>query len=111
MAGRVRLLRQPMECPFCQSQTCVYSKRCHSCGKAVPPGQHLLEQSGVIEATAPDTLAAAAGAAARTQGRYRFAAISDGSLALATAPAFFAAPAMAAEDVSPATASGQFCRE
>lgn len=88
MAGRVRLLRQPMECPFCQSQTSVYSKRCHSCGKAVPPGQHLLEQSGVIEATAPDTLAAAAGAAARTQGRYRFARLGDRFIAFVLDTAF-----------------------
>jgi uncharacterized RDD family membrane protein YckC len=65
-----------MECPFCQSQTRVYSKRCNSCGRAIPPAQYLLEESGVIEPAAVDTFEATA-TAPRTQGRYRFARLGD----------------------------------
>lgn len=38
-----------MECPFCQSQTAANAKYCDVCGEAIPPGQHLLEESGVVE--------------------------------------------------------------
>ena len=76
-----------MECPFCHSQTSVYSKRCNSCGKAIPPGQYLLEESGVVDAAVPDTSAAAAGGA-RTQGRYRFARLGDRFIAFLLDTAF-----------------------
>jgi len=62
-----------MECPFCQSQTSPYSKHCKSCGKPIPPGQHLLEDSGVIESTPP----VKPGGPVGTQGRYRFARLGD----------------------------------
>src|SRR5215470_10994314 len=65
-----------MQCPFCQSQTSVYSKRCNSCRKAIPPGQYLLEESGVVDAAVPDT-STATGGVARTQGQYRFARLGD----------------------------------
>lgn len=65
-----------MECPFCQSQTSAYSKRCNKCGKSIPPGQYLLAESGILEPAAVSTLEAAA-TAARTQGRYRFARLGD----------------------------------
>ncbi len=84
---RVGLLGQLMECPFCQSQTSVYSKRCNSCGKAIPPGQYLLEESGAVEAGVPDTSAAAAGAP-RTQGQYRFARLGDRFIAFVLDTAF-----------------------
>lgn len=77
-----------MECPHCQSQTSSYSKRCKSCGKAIPPAQHLLEESGVIEPTSPATFAADAGTAARTQGRYRFARLGDRFIAFVLDTAF-----------------------
>jgi uncharacterized RDD family membrane protein YckC len=77
-----------MECPFCYSQTSAYSKRCNSCGKSIPPGQYLLEESGVIEATAPDPSAVAARAAARTQDRYRFARLGDRFIAFVLDSAF-----------------------
>ena len=76
-----------MECPFCQSQTSVYSKRCNSCGKAIPPGQYLLEESGVVEPAAVDTFEAAA-TAPRTQGRYRFARLGDRFIAFVLDTAF-----------------------
>ncbi len=83
----VGLLSQLMECPFCQSQTSVYSKRCKSCGKAIPPGQYLLEESGVVEVAVPDTSAATAGAAS-THGRYRFARLGDRFIAFVLDTAF-----------------------
>src|SRR5262250_683195 len=76
-----------MECPFCRTQTSAYSKRCKSCGKSIPPGQYLLEESGVIESTLPHTSAAAAGAA-RAQGRYRFARLGDRFIAFLLDTAF-----------------------
>jgi len=84
---RVALLVQLMECPSCQSQTSVYSKRCNSCGKAIPPGQYLLEESGVVEPAAVDTFEAAA-TAPRTQGRYRFARLGDRFIAFVLDTAF-----------------------
>jgi uncharacterized RDD family membrane protein YckC len=84
---RVGLLGQLMECPFCQSQTSVYSKRCNSCGKAIPPGQYLLEESGVVEPAAVDTFEAAA-TAPRTQDRYRFARLGDRFIAFVLDTAF-----------------------
>src|ERR1700747_1220391 len=84
---RAGLLGQPMECPFCQSQTSVYSKRCNSCGKAIPPGQYLLEESGVVDAAISDTSASAPGAP-RTQGQYRFARLGDRFIAFVLDTAF-----------------------
>ncbi len=37
-----------MECPNCHRQTSSASQRCTSCGAEIPPGQFLLEQSGVL---------------------------------------------------------------
>ena len=37
-----------MECPNCGRQLGAHSQRCASCGKAVPPGQHLLEEAGLL---------------------------------------------------------------
>ena len=76
-----------MECPFCQSQTRAYSKRCNSCGKAIPPGQYLLEESGVVDLAVHDTGAGDAGPA-RTQGRYRFARLGDRFIAFLLDTAF-----------------------
>ena len=76
-----------MECPFCQSPTSAYSKRCNSCGKAIPPGQYLLEESGVVEPVAVDTFEAAA-PTSRTQGRYRFARLGDRFIAFVLDTAF-----------------------
>jgi uncharacterized RDD family membrane protein YckC len=66
-----------MECPFCQSVTSAYSKRCNSCGKPIPPGQHLLEESGVIEPASPVTFEAATRTAPHHQSRYRYARLGD----------------------------------
>jgi uncharacterized RDD family membrane protein YckC len=38
-----------MECPNCHRQTSLLSKACQSCGREIPPAQHLLEESGVLE--------------------------------------------------------------
>ncbi len=39
-----------MECPNCHRQTSSASRRCTSCRAEIPPGQFLLEQSGVLPA-------------------------------------------------------------
>jgi len=61
-----------MECPFCHRQTGLYSKQCKNCGKPIPPGQHLLEESGVLEPVLP-----AGGPAAYAQGQCRYARLGD----------------------------------
>lgn len=63
-----------MECPFCQTENGSYSKQCKACGKLIPPGQHLLEESGVIEPSSPR---ASAGNKTRTYRPYRFARLGD----------------------------------
>lgn len=37
-----------MECPRCQRTLDAKTRRCAWCGVNVPPGQHLLEQSGIV---------------------------------------------------------------
>jgi uncharacterized RDD family membrane protein YckC len=64
-----------MECPFCQSQIGSDSKQCKTCGKLIPPGQYLLEESGITETSSPLTFVA--DTVARTQDQYRFARLGD----------------------------------
>jgi uncharacterized RDD family membrane protein YckC len=40
-----------MECPHCHRQTDPHRERCTCCGGVIPPAQHLLEESGVVEPT------------------------------------------------------------
>jgi uncharacterized RDD family membrane protein YckC len=42
-----------MECPNCGNRINTYSRRCSCCGRTVPPGQYLLEKSGVVERSTP----------------------------------------------------------
>jgi uncharacterized RDD family membrane protein YckC len=70
-----------MDCPHCYSQISPSSKQCKRCGGAIPSGQHLLEEAGVIErapAVAPTTPASA-----RNGGRFRFARLGDRFIAFA----------------------------
>lgn len=49
-----------MQCPNCQSQLSPYAGQCDRCGEDILAGQHLLEESGVVEpAPAPEPKAAA----------------------------------------------------
>jgi uncharacterized RDD family membrane protein YckC len=66
-----------MECPCCQSQVSPSAKHCKVCGEAIPPGQYLLEESGVIEPTEDAGPASAVSAPVRNSGRYRFARLGD----------------------------------
>jgi uncharacterized RDD family membrane protein YckC len=66
-----------MECPYCDSKISVHSKRCNSCGKAIPSGQYLLEESGVIEPAPAATPASPSAIPARNPVRYRFARLGD----------------------------------
>lgn len=46
-----------MECPSCGGYVKSYSRRCTVCGKAIPPAQHLLEESGIVPPAAPAPVA------------------------------------------------------
>ncbi len=45
-----------MECPNCGRHISSNTRQCITCGKAVPPAQHLLEQSGVVPPSAPSSV-------------------------------------------------------
>ena len=77
MTGSLRLFSQVMECSFCQRQTGTYSKQCKHCGKAIPPGQYLLEESGIVEPTSSASFGSAAERAPGTQEQYRYARLGD----------------------------------
>lgn len=74
-----------MECPFCQSQIGSYSKQCKNCGKLIPPAQHLLEESGILETSPTLTFAESV---AGNRDRYRFARLGDRFIAFALDSAF-----------------------
>ena len=59
-----------MQCPHCYREVKTHAKNCSSCGGHIPPGQHLLEDAGIIEASR----AAAATAAAKKPAAQRSAA-------------------------------------
>jgi len=77
-----------MECPFCHRQNVAYSTQCKHCRKAIPPGQHLLEESGIIEPTSSPSFGSAGEAATGAQGRYRFARLGDRFIAFVLDTAF-----------------------
>jgi uncharacterized RDD family membrane protein YckC len=66
-----------MECPHCHSQVSSHSKHCKRCGGAIPSGQHLLDECGVIESKPAATRAPSTPAPVRGAGRYRFARLGD----------------------------------
>ena len=76
-----------MECPHCHNQISPHAKNCKRCGGAIPLGQHLLEEAGLVE---PARAAAAASAAApsRNSGRFRFARLGDRFIAFVLDTAF-----------------------
>lgn len=65
-----------MQCPNCQSQLSPYAAQCDRCGEDIPAGQHLLEESGVVEPAPAVTKQAASGRSANS-GNYRFASLGD----------------------------------
>jgi len=69
--------RQNMECPHCHSQISSQAKHCKRCGGAIPSGQYLLEECGVIESAPAATPASPAPAAVHKTVRYRFARLGD----------------------------------
>ena len=74
-----------MECPHCHSQINSSAKHCKRCGGAIPAGQYLLEECGLVEpAPAANTnRATPASAPARDARRYRFARLGDRFIAFA----------------------------
>jgi uncharacterized RDD family membrane protein YckC len=66
-----------MECPYCQSRIGRYAKRCERCGKAIPSGQYLLEESGLIEPEPDNAPPNAAAPPVRKNTGYRLARLGD----------------------------------
>lgn len=77
-----------MECPHCHSQVNTHAKNCRRCGGAIPVGQHLLEEAGLIEPARPAAPAAVPVTPARNANRYRFARLGDRFIAFALDTAF-----------------------
>ena len=71
-----------MRCPNCQSQLSPYAKQCDRCGEGIPAGQHLLEESGVVEPASAQPKSAGSSRAG-SNGEYRFASLGDRFMALA----------------------------
>jgi uncharacterized RDD family membrane protein YckC len=75
------VIRFAMECPHCQRPTSPHAERCNACGGVIPPGQHMLEESGVVEPAVnlpdPDP-----GQEANTE-LYRMASLGDRFIAFA----------------------------
>src|ERR1700758_2497748 len=65
-----------MQCPNCQSQISPYAAQCDRCGEDIPAGQHLLEESGVVE-PAPVAVSKSAARPRTGNGDYRFASLGD----------------------------------
>ena len=77
-----------MECPHCHSQISSASKLCRRCGGAIPSGQHLLEESGILEPAPVVTPTRPASAPARNASTHRFARLGDRFVAFALDIAF-----------------------
>jgi uncharacterized RDD family membrane protein YckC len=66
-----------MQCPNCQSQLSPYAAQCDRCGEEIPAGQHLLEESGVVEPAPMVEAKSGARRRAGSGGDYRFASLGD----------------------------------
>lgn len=76
-----------MRCPNCESQLSPYAKQCDRCGEDIPAGQHLLEESGVVDPPT-HTPGSSQSSPAACNGGYRFARIGDRFVAFALDSAF-----------------------
>lgn len=72
-----------MECPHCHNQIGSHSKHCKRCGGAIPSGQYLLEECGLVDPEPGAAHSRVATAAAPTRQRYRFARLGDRFIAFA----------------------------
>ena len=88
LTSNLRLFGQAMECPFCQRQIAACSKQCKHCGRAIPPGQYLLEESGIVEPTSSASLGPVAKRAPGTREQYRYARLGDRFIAFVLDTAF-----------------------
>jgi len=77
-----------MACPHCHSQINPHTKHCKRCGGAIPLGQHLLEEAGVMEPVRVAIPVPSTAASARNSGRMRFARLGDRFIAFALDTAF-----------------------
>jgi len=72
-----------MQCPNCQSQLSPYAKQCDRCGEEILAGQHLLEESGVVEPAPATESKSAVRPRSGANGEYRFASLGDRFIAFA----------------------------
>lgn len=72
-----------MECPHCHSQVSLHAKHCKRCGGAIPAGQHLLEECGVVEPASDLPRATATSTPTRNLAGFRFARLGDRLIAFA----------------------------
>ena len=82
-----------MECPHCHSQISTRATHCKRCGGAIPLGQHLLEETGIVESDRPESRGrlssnGVAAAPVRRSNSFRFARLGDRFLAFALDTAF-----------------------
>lgn len=77
-----------MECPHCHGQVSTNAKHCKRCGGAIPLGQHLLEEAGLVEPVRASKPASNAPAQARNAGRVQFARLGDRFIAFVLDSAF-----------------------
>jgi uncharacterized RDD family membrane protein YckC len=66
-----------MQCPNCQSQLSPYAGQCDRCGEDIPAGQHLLEESGIVQSAPAPEPKSAVPTRSRNSGDYRFATLGD----------------------------------
>src|SRR5439155_26762003 len=66
-----------MQCPNCQSQLSPYAAQCDRCGEDIPAGQHLLEESGIVEPASTAVPKRAVSGRSPSSGDYRFASLGD----------------------------------
>lgn len=78
----------PMECPHCHSQVSTHAQHCKRCGGAIPLGQHLLEEAGLVEPVRAQKTAQAASTPSRNTGQVRFARLGDRFIAFVLDTAF-----------------------
>jgi uncharacterized RDD family membrane protein YckC len=83
MLGGLKIRFTTMQCPNCQSQLSPYAGQCDRCGEEIPAGQHLLEESGVVEPTPAAEGKSAPRPRAGSGGDYRFASLGDRFIAFA----------------------------
>jgi uncharacterized RDD family membrane protein YckC len=72
-----------MECPKCRKDITNYSRQCGFCNATIPPGQYLLEESGIVERSTPAATDASPSAQRFQRSAPRTASLGDRLIAAA----------------------------